>query len=70
MEITRRPYCTCGYCLRGNVQDMDIRHVLKNIRYIGRLRITGGEPSLNTGCDMHLPCHRPVPDTINISGSI
>ena len=42
----------CGHCMRGDVQDLDIYHsdirnILKNIKYIGHLCITGGEPSLN-----------------------
>ncbi|WP_242052476.1 radical SAM protein [Dysgonomonas sp. GY75] len=52
IEVTRRCNMSCGHCMRGDAQDMDIRHkdirnVLKHIRSIGYFNITGGELSLN-----------------------
>lgn len=52
IEITRRCNMSCGHCLRGDAQELDISHkdirnVLKNIQYAGQFNITGGEPSLN-----------------------
>lgn len=52
IEITRRCNMSCGHCMRGNAQDLDIDHkdicnILKHIQYIDFFCITGGEPSLN-----------------------
>ncbi|MDH6309449.1 hypothetical protein M2451_002665 [Dysgonomonas sp. PFB1-18] len=52
IEITRKCNMLCSHCMRGDAQNLDIRHsnirnVLKHIRCIGHFNITGGEPSLN-----------------------
>lgn len=52
IEVTRRCNMTCAHCLRGDAQDLDIAlydidWVLMQTEAIGRLVITGGEPTLN-----------------------
>lgn len=52
IEITRRCNMTCSHCMRGDAQNIDIDHrdiqnILKHIKHIQHLSITGGEPSLN-----------------------
>lgn len=52
IEVTRRCNMACGHCLRGDAQDADIMlstidGVLDQTEAIGRLIITGGEPTLN-----------------------
>lgn len=52
IEITRRCNMRCSHCLRGNVQNIDIkteyiRNILRHTKRIAHLVITGGEPSMN-----------------------
>lgn len=52
IEVTRRCNMECGHCLRGDAQNADILlsaidGVLDQTEAIGRLIITGGEPTLN-----------------------
>ena len=59
VEITRRCNMACGHCLRGDAENvdltgMDIDSVLDQAEAIGRLIITGGEPTLNMGAIQHI----------------
>lgn len=52
IEITRRCNMSCAHCMRGDMQNVDlshqdIRNVLKYVKDIHSLTLTGGEPSLN-----------------------
>lgn len=52
IEVTRKCNMNCAHCLRGESQKMDIdtRHIdklLENVKSIGNITFTGGEPSLN-----------------------
>lgn len=52
LEITRRCNMCCAHCLRGEADEKDLTEavvdeVLNGVRHIGRLTLTGGEPSLN-----------------------
>ena len=52
IEVTRQCNMTCAHCLRGTAQPINIplRHIdalLDQAEAIGRLIITGGEPTLN-----------------------
>lgn len=49
----------CGHCLRGDAENvdltgMDIDSILDQAEAIGRLIITGGEPTLNMGAIQHI----------------
>ena len=51
LEVTRMCNLECEHCLRGNREDLymsdeTITNALKNIKKIGTLLITGGEPLL------------------------
>jgi len=51
IETTRKCNMTCGHCLRGDVEnvDMDIKYIkalFKKVDSIGSITFTGGEPSL------------------------
>lgn len=51
-EVTRKCNMKCEHCLRGNAQNKDITEeiinkVLDQVRYIGSITFTGGEPTLN-----------------------
>lgn len=59
VEVTRRCNMACGHCLRGDAENidltgMDIDSVLDQTEAIGRLIITGGEPTLNMGAIQHI----------------
>lgn len=52
IETTRRCNFSCEHCLRGDAQSIDIENLriyelLYQIKYIGELTITGGEPTMN-----------------------
>lgn len=52
VEITRKCNMVCGHCLRGDAQNVDIFSadidgVLDQTETIGKLVISGGEPTLN-----------------------
>lgn len=52
IEITRRCNMSCSHCLRGDAENvdlisMDIDNVLDQTEAIGKLVVTGGEPTLN-----------------------
>lgn len=54
VEITRRCNMACDHCVRGDAQCLDISDeviaaMLKDVRYIGSITFTGGEPTLNVG---------------------
>lgn len=55
IEVTRRCQFQCAHCMRGDSQnvDMPMEHVeslLSQIKGIGQLCFTGGEPTLNVKC--------------------
>ena len=59
VEVTRRCNMACGHCLRGDAENvdltgMDIDSVLDQTEAIGRLILTGGEPTLNMGAIQHI----------------
>ena len=59
IEVTRKCNMACGHCLRGDAENvdltsMDIDSVLDQTEAIGRLIITGGEPTLNMGAIQHI----------------
>lgn len=59
VEVTRRCNMACRHCLRGNAENvdltgLDIDSVLDQTEAIGRLIITGGEPTLNMKAIQHL----------------
>lgn len=59
VEVTRRCNMACGHCLRGNTENVDligmnIDSILDQAEAIGRLIITGGEPTLNMGAIQYL----------------
>ena len=59
IEVTRRCNMECGHCLRGDAQNEDIflsavDGVLDQTEAIGRLIITGGEPTLNLKAIQHI----------------
>lgn len=62
IEATRRCNMACVHCMRGPAQNVDIefdhiKNLFQNLSYIGRLVITGGEPSLNcTAIDWIVVC--------------
>jgi len=72
IEVTRRCNMSCGHCLRGCQQNIDIEQryitgVLENgVDQIGTVTFTGGEPSLNCRAIRHFinECQR-----LNISVS-
>lgn len=52
IEVTRRCNMMCEHCLRGDSQNIDItqkiiNETLKDVRYIGGITFTGGEPTLH-----------------------
>lgn len=52
LEVTRRCNMACDHCLRGDAQDadlstMDIDNILDQTEAIGKLILTGGEPTMN-----------------------
>ncbi len=59
IEVTRRCNMACGHCLRGDAEDVDllgidIDGVLDQTEAIGRLIVTGGEPTLNLKAIQHI----------------
>lgn len=59
VEVTRRCNMACGHCLRGDAENvdltgMDIDSILDQTEAIGRLILTGGEPTLNMGAIQHI----------------
>ena len=59
IEITRRCNMSCGHCMRGDAEAVDIplRHIsnlLRHVRHIHHFNITGGEPSLNVRAIRHI----------------
>ena len=59
VEVTRRCNIACGHCLRGDAENvdltgMDIDSILDQTEAIGRLILTGGEPTLNMGAIQHI----------------
>jgi hypothetical protein len=53
IEVTRRCNMECGHCLRGEAQDKDLDidaliQLLNQIKHIGDITFTGGEPTLAT----------------------
>lgn len=58
-EVTRRCNMACAHCLRGDAENvdlwnMDVDGVLEQTEAIGRLIITGGEPTLNLSAIRHI----------------
>jgi organic radical activating enzyme len=58
IEVTRRCNIVCGHCLRGQLQNLDVKNedistLLSNFSYIGNITLTGGEPSLNLPAIKH-----------------
>ena len=58
-EVTRRCNMGCAHCLRGDAENVDlcmidIDGVLNQAEAIGRLIITGGEPTLNLPAIRHI----------------
>lgn len=54
IEVTRRCNLTCEHCLRGDAEDLDLKHGVisdlfehNDIGYISTVTFTGGEPTLN-----------------------
>jgi len=52
IEVTRRCNMSCGHCLRGEPENIDInmadvRAVLEQVKSLGTITFTGGEPTLN-----------------------
>ncbi|WP_221412229.1 radical SAM protein [Dysgonomonas sp. 25] len=52
IEITRRCNMSCRHCMRGAAQNIDIKpeyiiNILRYVKEIGYLNLTGGEPSMN-----------------------
>lgn len=54
VEVTRRCNLTCEHCLRGDAQNIDLKHGVvsdlfehNNVGYISTVVFTGGEPTLN-----------------------
>lgn len=52
IEVTRKCNMNCAHCLRGEAQNMNIStcHIdklLENVKSVGNITFTGGEPSLN-----------------------
>ena len=52
IEVTRRCNLKCEHCLRGDAEDMDMdpelmAAFLKNVRHVGEVTFSGGEPSIN-----------------------
>lgn len=59
IEVTRRCNMACGHCLRGDAENvdltgLDIDSILDQAEAVGRLIITGGEPTLNMGAIQHI----------------
>lgn len=59
IEITRKCNMVCGHCFRGDAQpvDIDLEHLdafLDQCEVIGRLLLTGGEPSMCLNVLQHL----------------
>jgi hypothetical protein len=52
IEVTRKCNMCCDHCLRGEMENMDMKKeyidsLLDNVCYISMVTFTGGEPSLN-----------------------
>ena len=54
VEVTRKCNMECNHCLRGNAQNINIKHeyiknflLNNNIDYVSSVTFTGGEPTLN-----------------------
>lgn len=59
IETTRKCNMNCPHCLRGDAENvdifnMDIDGLLNQVEAIGRLIVTGGEPTLNLSAMQHL----------------
>lgn len=59
VEVTRRCNMHCAHCLRGDAENVDLLNVdidsvLDQTEAIGRLIITGGEPTLNLSAVQHI----------------
>lgn len=59
IEVTRRCNMACGHCLRGDAEnvdltDIDVDSMLDQTEAIGRLILTGGEPTMNLRAIQHL----------------
>lgn len=59
IETTRRCNMSCSHCLRGGAESVDIFNVdidglLNQVEAIGRLIVTGGEPTLNLPALQHI----------------
>jgi len=58
IEVTRRCNIVCDHCLRGELQNLDVKNedittLLSNFSDIGQIVLTGGEPSLNLSAIKH-----------------
>lgn len=58
IEVTRRCNIVCDHCLRGQLQNLDVKNedisaLLSNFSSIGNITLTGGEPSLNIPAIKH-----------------
>ena len=54
-EVTRKCNLRCGHCMRGLAQNIDMNYKVvetfftkNNIKFIGNLSFSGGEPTLNS----------------------
>jgi len=58
IELTRRCNIVCDHCLRGQLQNLDVKNeyiteLLSNFTHIQNITLTGGEPSLNVKAIQH-----------------